>query len=694
MEKILKLLQGKNSNINDIIQIIIDNDININNRDNNNIYILEYAIIYNQYEFINYLLKKNVKIDFINNEGRLLYYNIIKYNNNELLNIIDKYTEKNKYVDIYNISDQYKNTILHYCIMFNNIYGYDLIVKKSDVNFCDIDNNNLLYYAIKNNNEYIIQNICNNYSINYNNINNNGDTILNICCNYDFNNIEIFLKNGYNIDILQKDTKASSLLYSVVLNKKEIYEKLIEYNANVSLQDNIGNTCFHYAIKNNNYNFVNKYINKLKNCNIFNIKNESILHIIYILYFNDDNILNYNKTIIYTLNTTNINIKDNSGNTILHYMAYNSDWKKYKDILINKKLDIFIKNNNDEIVYDLINKKDLNEFMDIVCKSYINLLQNTDKYIIPNILYNDKEILQKYIIKNRLSIPLKKNIDLVKIKVKKIKYIPYIGISIDIIFGLIYLKNIFKNILTSLTKDLIYNNELLKIMRINNIIPNTKGEYYNFEIYFLNNIVVFPDNFEQVILNFKNKTKYKYLIIPINIQINYDAHSNILIYNKDTNELERFEPYNNIGPLNYNSILMDEMIYNYFNIYFEKLIYFEPKKYIPHIGFMVLENTNRDKYLGDPDGFCSIWCMFYVYYRLKYENISRNKLIKKIINYIKNNKISFKNVIRSFGYNITILRDNYFKKINDYIDINDWNNNNISEKEKKKMNNIILKLIK
>ena len=74
-------------------------------------------------------------------------------------------------------------------------------------------------------------------------------------------------------------------------------------------------------------------------------------------------------------------------------------------------------------------------------------------------------------------------------------------------------------------------------MRINNIIPNTKGEYYNFEIYFLNNIVVFPDNFEQVILNFKNKTKYKYLIIPINIQINYDAHSNILIYNKDTNEL-------------------------------------------------------------------------------------------------------------------------------------------------------------
>jgi hypothetical protein len=197
-------------------------------------------------------------------------------------------------------------------------------------------------------------------------------------------------------------------------------------------------------------------------------------------------------------------------------MVYNNDWKKYIDILKKKKNNIFISNNNNETVYDIINKNDINLFMNMIVDSFLYIMNSNDKYKKSKYLLKKENIL-KHIIDNKISIPIKKDIYKIEIKMEKISFIPYLGISLDIIFGLLYLKKSFPFIYTSLSKNYIHNQELLKITKMNNILINTKGEYNNFEIFFINNNIVFPDGFENIIINFKKNLKNKFFIIPITI---------------------------------------------------------------------------------------------------------------------------------------------------------------------------------
>lgn len=718
MNKLYKLIKKKK--INKIISYISKKNLDINIRNKNFLYIIEYAINYNNIKFVNFLLNKNAKIDFINIEGRTIFYNIIKYKYNNILKLILNHEKLS--INIFNLIDKFKNIPLHYSIIFNNYSAFKLLIDYSNINLNDLDNNNSLFYSILYNNDKFIKLICSDkYNINLNNLNNNGNSILHLACIKNFNNIEYILnkKINYDINIQQYDTRASSLIIAVLSNNNIIYTSLINYNADVNIQDNNGNTCFHYAINNNNYNFLNLYINKLKNVNVLNTQGESILWKIYHNYHQDNNLLLYSSSIIYLLNDCKLNICSNyNNNTLLYYIVINNDWKKYINILKTKKNNIFIQNNNKLTIFDIIlnlkNKKKYKLFMNMISTSFINIYINKKyKYKKINLLENilkknytqpflesDINDITSYIIKNKISIPLKKKKYDKKIDIfyDKIKYLPYIGISIDIIFGLLYLKSILSNIYITLTSNFIHNNQLLTLIRKNQLIFNTRGQYYNFEIFFLNNNIVFPNNFENNILKFiDNKDKYRYFIIPIAIQINYDLHSNVLIYDSLTNEMERFEPYNNIGPLsfNYNHILLDTILYDYFKIYFKKLIYFEPKKFIPNISFMMFENLNKNTYIGDPNGFCSIWCFFYIYYRIKYNTIDRKKLIKKIIKTILDMKISFKQIARSFAHNIIQYRDQYFKQISNNIefDINDWKNNEFTNEQENKMIKIIQSLL-
>ena len=107
----------------------------------------------------------------------------------------------------------------------------------------------------------------------------------------------------------------------------------------------------------------------------------------------------------------------------------------------------------------------------------------------------------------------------------------------------------------------------------------------------------------------------------------------------------------------------------------EQFKYIEPKDYLPTVGFQMLEIINEDKckMIGDPNGYCAVWCVFYAKYRLENPDVKQNKLVIKINNIKLQNK-SFKSVIRNFSKNISSLRDNFLKKYN--IDVNDWMNSN------------------
>jgi hypothetical protein len=302
-------------------------------------------------------------------------------------------------------------------------------------------------------------------------------------------------------------------MFSIVLNNKLITELFIKYNVDLNIQDNTGNTCFHYAIYINNYKFF-KYIDKLHNVNLLNIDNLTLLHKIYNIYLYDNNRFNY--PLEYLIKNTNLNIKDKYGNTILHYLIYSNDWIQYKDIISYKNNNIFKSNYEGKTVFDLmINNPNYNIFIECIASSFIytytlnkKKYRNYDKYTIEGII--------KYIEKNKISKPIKNKTFTIKLFYKNLSYkcLSYTGISIDLIFTYLYLYKLFKNIFISITNNYIYNYNLTSYINNNKIKIHTEFQFMNFEIYFINNKFILPSNFELIIESYYKSNK-RFLIIPI-----------------------------------------------------------------------------------------------------------------------------------------------------------------------------------
>ena len=75
------------------------------------------------------------------------------------------------------------------------------------------------------------------------------------------------------------------------------------------------------------------------------------------------------------IENTNLNLQDNKGNTCLYYIISNNLWKDYTNILTKKKIDIFIYNLKNIQLIDIINKEELNSFIDLVIQSFHNYLK-------------------------------------------------------------------------------------------------------------------------------------------------------------------------------------------------------------------------------------------------------------------------------------------------------------------------------
>ena len=96
----------------------------------------------------------------------------------------------------------------------------------------------------------------------------------------------------------------------------------------------------------------------------------------------------------------------------------------------------------------------------------------------------------------------------------------------------------------------------------------------------------------------------------------------------------------------------------------------------------LIENKKRE--IGDPEGYCALWSIWYTDMRLTYKDYDRKKLVKLLLKIIKLNNISFKNMIRNYGKNIIDIRDDILKKSN--LDINDWLNDQFTDLQ---VNNVL-----
>ena len=481
-------------------------------------------------------------------------------------------------------------------------------------------------------------------------------------------------------------------MHCLNIDNLNIIHLLINSNSNVNIQNTEGYTCLHRCIYNKNINIANILIHKITEYNLVNIDGETVLHSI--LLQDIENIYKYD--IVHLIKNINLNIQDIKGNTILHYLANLNILMNFKTLLINKKNNIFIKNNENITVNDIMkNKPNYDNFINVIIESYLNILLNNSHKFITNWENNCKKDINKCkkkiiynIFKKNISIPIKKESHNPIIINDKQDINLFLGTRLITITGLILLHKTSKSVMTTLNNNNIIYNTQLK----NNI--NIGIDFYNIDIIWFYQQIFYPDNFNNIIKNFikSNKT---FLIIPLSIHYDQVDHQNIIIIDKIQKIIERFEPHgsNSYICLNiYNSKLLDSILKLFFFNYFKDYDYYDPTVYIPAVGFQNYEATESIyKYFNDPPGYCTAWCFWYVKHRLINHNIPLKKLIIKLLNTLRYNNVSLKKIIRSFAKTLILNQNITFKSLSN--ELNKYFVNKTTYIELDKMQSLILKLI-
>jgi hypothetical protein len=149
-------------------------------------------------------------------------------------------------------------------------------------------------------------------------------------------------------------------------------------------------------------------------------------------------------------------------------------------------------------------------------------------------------------------------------------------------------------------------------------------------------------------------------------EIGLDNHMNILIYDKEENTFERFEP-NSISPSPaYHADILDKRLERVFKSH--GIRYIKPLDFCPlPAGIQMLQHREFKKrgrpLAGDIGGFCQSWSTFYADMRLSFPDVPRDQLLVKAIELFKGKSMS--EYIRDYTYYVA-RRSRQIHNIEDY----------------------------
>lgn len=727
-QQLFHLLKNhKYDDFNAIFKTVDTSDIlfDINIRDDQHNYLLTYAVILNQPSIVRLLIENGAKIDIVDKYDRSILVIPITYSYDEILEILLEKNKDNIGISITDIKDKNLRIPLHYAIEVQNINAIKLLLQYgSNPNIIDKDGLNSLHLAVKSRSLTICEIIVSSIG-DINSKYNTGESALHISCNLQLVDISrLLIKNGINVNSQDYFHEITALHYSVLLNNKELIALLLKNNADPNIQDIYGNTALHYCIIENNFEIFlmltqSSNTKNIINLNLWNIDGEIPLHLV--LKKSDESITDYLDIMI---EKSNLSLQDNEGNTCLHYLIQLDMWKEYKSFLIKKRLDIFSVNSKKIMPIDIVKSAEREQFIDTIVESYLYRLKSANE-----LWYNEwenicsksfekitenefKEISDKNIqsssvnfdksckslIKKKImdlinkiksgkevtciekSFPMKRAITCVSISEgSKNDHCTFTGSTLDILVGLLYLLKKHKNTCASLTKNFSQNKDLCGFYKSIGILMNTKCEFLNFEIVWVHQRLYLMEGFYDQFKKCLSKNK-QFIIIPVGIEMREGSHAGYLIYDSATKEVERFEPHGATTPpgLYYNPKLLDEILEARFKTIDDEIKYITPKDYLPGVGFQLMDiGENKKRRIGDPIGFCALWCIWYVDMRITYKEINRKELVKILLKVIRSQNISFRNMIRNYGKFITNARDKILKSSE--MDINDWLNDQYTD---------------
>ena len=332
----------------DLFEKNLNPTLDLNIKDEHSNYLIQYIILYNNVPILKKLLEYDIKLDWLDNEGRSILYLPIKYGYIDIIKVLLDIDDKNVGLTILNIKDVYNNFPIHYTLFFKNLEIFNLLISKTNFYIFDKNKNSLLHLITKNKNiDFTNKLIVNNTleskdKFNINLTNNNNETALHIASIYDLNNfIELLVDLKCEINIREKAGGLTPIMLCILNGNNSGFDIFMKRKNEIDLniQDYEGNTGLHLAIIDNNYEVIAKIIdlNISLNLNICNLDGNTPLHIILSKIFYDNiNISNYN--IEYFLTNTNLNIQNNDGKTCWHYIIVTKLYRTYIDILSTKKI--------------------------------------------------------------------------------------------------------------------------------------------------------------------------------------------------------------------------------------------------------------------------------------------------------------------------------------------------------------------
>ena len=690
----------KNQKFDQVYKLIKERKItDLDIRDSNYNYFIHLVINYNQVDLLELILNLateeslNIRFDILDTDGRTLLYNCIKFNYLDMMKILLKHNSTNIGINIYDMKDRLGLSALHYSVIFNNFESFKLLLEyKADPYIISKEGSNVFVLGlIYKRNEMINYLLDQKYGLNF--MSTNGETLLQIATTYNnINLINKLLETTRNLNNVSSDYGLSVLHQSIILDNFDLFKKLLGKNIDLNIPDFYGNTPFHYILTDKRIRYLELFIEKPNiNFNVGNINGEIPLHIL----LNSDIDLNElsDTTINKIILESDLNIQNNQGITCLMQIVNSNLIEKLKDVLVLKPLNFFIEDN------EFKNIKLTDEIIDVLVESYYNQIKinknellidweiwcSTDSFdklktlIKSNPGDNSEKIckskIKEIIVKEKRSIPRLSNIDINFDNGIFVNSCYYTGTPIDILFGLVLLNTDFKSKGLNIILDypLTINTTLENYYHKIGLDYPYKLDFSNIEIIWSYQKIFYPSYFDDEIIKLMKESKY--ITVPIGIETSIGSHANILFWDVDNKTLERFEPNGSNYPIgmNYNPELLDNLIESKFKQFEPELKYYSPPKFLPPISFQILEGleTPRCKRIGDPNGFCGVWCIWWVYQRmLNLNKMNLPNISHELIKRIKFDNQSFKSLIRNFSKKITEIRDGYLKKYN--LDINDW----------------------
>jgi ankyrin repeat protein len=621
----------------------------------NNILELEYAIKENNVNNIKKILKKNP--EEINKIEIHRFTDMIHFNEFDLFDNILKSINSKLKKDLLS-----NNIIIIKLLNSNNIKFINKYIKYINLDLLH-NNNNIIKFCIETTDFELVEiiykiykssniySLLNNIFIEYKNNNSKINLeLIKFLIKLDKNIFKDISNNNYT------NNNVPTLAYASLTNNLELLNILKEAEINFYYEK--FNILIYYFYKVNTID--NNVILYLLNNNInINICDKELWLMAHIVFFNPDYFTLEVKKIILE-KTNNINLQNTLGNTPLHYLVYNNNIDDYKDILIKKELDIFIKNKAlyTPLSLAIIKKQNL---IDLAVKSFIYHI-NIDKT--NKSIKFSPEKAKEYILKNKTTIYNKINYDDNDIIIGDYNYIKhskFIATDTNVhlyiiillqkynILGVPYLPN---------SQNFSNNKSIIEKKKFQNVTLNNHKEdilkflYYSeevmyFRIYWADekNFVITSKIGEAIQNIFKFK-KYVFIILGIYNQFIY--HANVLIFDRDKKLIVHFEPH---GKLNSYVGKLYETLKNYFKKELKNFKYIAPIEYLPIDAFQSMYNNSSpyDSKVGDPKGYCCAWCFWFIELYINNTKYDLKSLVNKSIKKLINTKYTFIDHIRNYA---------------------------------------------